>query len=150
MSHTPADVLAEALAQAGTVVRPDAVPAGQTPTWPVYVGHLPDSPDNAVAVYDTSGTPDGRIMKTGETIRHPGFQVRTRARTHQEAYQKLLQIAEAIDAIRRLVVALDGTGYTIAAATRTGDLLPLGQEPDSKKRDGFTLNGTITYQQQEQ
>ena len=148
MNNTPADVLAEAIVQARLAERPSSVAAGKTAVWPIFINTLPEKPDECIVVYDTTGRPDGRIMRTGETIRKPGWQVRVRARDHTAAFTRMSAIQDALDLILRLVVDINGSGYTIDAVTQTSGVLPLGQEPDAKRREGFTLNGTITHKEQ--
>lgn len=142
--HTPADVLAEALVQGGHGVRPSST---STPTWPVFVGHLLNKPDNAVCVYDTNGRSDGRIQRTGRTVRKPGWQVRVRSRTRQVGIVKIKAIQKYLDSVRKMPIIIGTDRYTIGSVTQTSDILPLGREPGTAVRDSFTLNGTITLKE---
>lgn len=143
MSHdnTAAELLRQSLVTAtiGTLPSADAA-------WPIFVNHMPDTPDNAICVYDTAGTTDGRNQRTGATIDHPGFQVKVRSKDHPTGYPKIKAIAAHLDSIKREQVAVSGDDYTIHAATRRGTILPLGQEPDKKRRDAFTVNGITTVE----
>lgn len=141
---SPATILAEALIQSGLVSRPSSAAA---PIWPVFVSHMPDTPDNAVCVYDTSGNRDGRIMRTGENIDKPGWQIRVRATGYPLAYNKILSLSRYVGTVRNLGVVINGETYTIYSVTKTGTPLSLGQEPDVKRRDAVTLNGIITYRE---
>lgn len=146
--HSPAEVLAAALVLGGQGTQ--APPPGTTSppdVWPVYIGHLPQTPDAAICVYDTAGFGEGRIQRTGETLRKPGWQIRVRASTYPAASTRIRQIQQHLDTIRMLGVEVDARRYTIAAVTQTSDVLPLGQEPEGSRRDSFTLNGTITYKE---
>lgn len=145
MSHTnsPAELLRSALVAAAVGADPES---GPNPTWPVFVSHLPSNPDNAICVYDTSGKRDGRIM-TGPSISKPGWQVRIRAVDYRTAAGKMKEIQRALDAISQFALTLDGDSYVIEAVTQTGTPLSLGQEPDASRRDGITLNGTVTYKE---
>ncbi len=140
--HTPAEVLRASLVAGAVGVLRSATPAG---AWPVFVGHEPGTPDSVITVYDTAGIREGRMQKTGDSIGKPGWQVRVRALGHRVAYARMKLIAEHLDGILRETVAIDGDSYIIAAVKQTGTVLPLGQEPDGKRRDLFTLNGTITF-----
>ena len=113
--------------------------------WPVFVGHMPDEPDNAVCVYDTTGIMNGRIQSTGESIRHPGWQVRVRSSAHPTGYAKIASIRNHIDSIHREGIELSPYSYTIYAATLTGGVQALGQEAEVTRRDNFTINGILTY-----
>lgn len=113
--------------------------------WPVFVAHLPDSPDDAICVYDTPGVREGRMQKTGESVGKPGWQVRVRSIEHGDGIIKISQIARYFDTVLREPVAIGAYNYVIQAITQTGTILPLGQNNDEKRRYHFTLNGTITY-----
>lgn len=145
--HTGADVLAKALADTGLLMRPSAAADGVPLVWPVYVGHIPKAPDNTVAVYDTSGVKEGRIMRTGATVIKPGWQVRVRGTAKRVVDGKMYAIRHALDAIRRRNVALGEEFYVIMSVTQTGTPLDLGQEVDANRRYTATLNGTITYKE---
>jgi hypothetical protein len=112
--------------------------------WPVFVGHMPDEPDNAICVYDTTGTIDGRVQSNGETIEHPGWQVRVRATDHPTGYPKIANIRNHLDAVLRQGVVINTFSYTIQAITLTGGVQSLGQEPDGTRRNNYTINGIIT------
>lgn len=144
--HSPTDVLIAALVVMGVGVYPNSA---TVPIWPIYADHLPELPDNALCLYDTTGVREGRIMRTGESIRHPGWQIRVRALDAPTAWSKVRAIEKVLDAIRQLEIVLDGERYKIAAVTQTGTPLPLGQETDAKRRDHITINGTITIKELE-
>lgn len=115
--------------------------------WPVFLGTLPDDVDvvdSALAVYDTSGETDGRIHRTGETIVHPGWQIRVRSMDYGVGYSKALEIAVALDGLKDASVTIGGTAFTIATISRKGSILTLGQEPNGKRRQSFTVNGIAT------
>jgi hypothetical protein len=114
--------------------------------WPIFLGNMPDNeriPDQAIAVYDTNGLKDGRLME-GPTIRHPGFQIRVRAMDYGVGWQKAQTIEAKLDTLSRVTVQVDGEPYSIKVVSQTGSILVLGQEPEGRRRQGFTINGTAT------
>lgn len=113
--------------------------------WPVFVSHLPDEPDNSICVYDTSGIQEGRIQATGESINKPGWQVRVRGVSFENCMNKMYEIADCMDGVLRRSVHVRNTTNLVQAITKTGTILPLGQNNDKKRRYHFTLNGTVTY-----
>jgi hypothetical protein len=145
--HTPATILAAVLIQSNYGVRPSAVPMGQVPVWPVYVGHLPPTPDEAICIYDTTGYREGRIQYSGETVRKPGWQIRIRSRGYLMGAAVVKAIQRFLDTIRNFQVDVDSSDYMICTVAQTGDILSLGQEPEAARRENFTLNGTITYRE---
>jgi len=111
--------------------------------WPIFVGHMPDTPDDSICIYDTPGFHEGRINSTGESVGKPGWQVRVRSTNFRDSYIQMKLIAAHLDGILRERVAVDGDVYVIQAV-KPGTILNIGQEPDNKQRSLFTLNGTIT------
>lgn len=146
--NSPAELIRYVLSTAGVFVTPGAVGMSEPPVWPVYVGHMPSVPDNAACVYDTPGAIDGREMRGGRTVRHPGFQVRVRALDHSQGFSKIREIQEALDAVQNLSVAIGDSSYTIIAVKQTGGAFSLGQEPDVQRRVAFTINGQLTYKEE--
>ena len=141
-AHSPADILRQALVDAGVGTMPTAAGA-----WPIFAAHLPDGTTNAICVYDTGGLKDGRLM-TGATITHPGWQVRVRAARQPDAWAKMEAIREALDAIGQTSVAIDAATYKLAAVSQTGDILkfslPAKTENTTANHEQITLNGTLT------
>ena len=123
-------------------VQPSAGPAA---LWPAYIGRMPDGKQtatNLIVVYDTEPRQDGRLMRTGERIEHPGLQFRVRAVDYLTGHKKLAIIAAALDVIKRQTVTVDGTAYLIHAIKRIGGIIQLGT--DEVGREGFTFNATAT------
>ncbi len=139
-ANSPAELLRASVVAGLFGTEPTAAGA-----WPVFVGHMPDEPDNVICVYDTTGLTDGRIQSNGETIRHPGWQVRVRATDHPTGYAKIAAIRNHIDGIIREGIVIGTHSYTIQAATLTGGVQTIGQEPEGTRRDNFTINGILTY-----
>ena len=140
--HTPAELLRSSLVSAGLGVMRTHNPNND---WPVYVSHLADDPDNAICVYDTAGVKDGREMPTGNTLHHPGFQIRVRATDYTTAYGKVRDVQAHLDTIRQQALVLGGHSYTLVAVSQAGSLIPLGREGDEAQRENFTVNGTLTF-----
>lgn len=112
--------------------------------WPIYVGHIPqNAPPNALGVYDTSGIMDGRLMRTGETISHPGAQIKFRCESETLGKAKIKQAQKALDSIFRLDI-LDGSrGVCLVCVSQRGTPLAWGLDGDTQLRT-WTLNVTLT------
>lgn len=139
--HSPAQIIASLVIASGRANLP-----GQSGGWPLTYNLMPDSPDNFITIYDTDGSGDGRIMRTGEMIRHPGIQLRVRAQTHGIGYTKAIAIATYWDSVASSTVTIDGKNYRVQNISRRGDILALGQEP-GKTRVHFTVNAILTLKQ---
>ncbi len=145
--NTPAELIRSALLISGEVTFPPL-----NVVWPCFVDHFPDSSEGplahdlaAVCIYDTAGTRDGRIMRTGESVQHPGWQVRVRGLIHKSTYIKIKCIKEYLDTVLRLQVEISPFLYTIQAVTVTGNIISLGRELGGQRRVEFTLNGTLSF-----
>ena len=146
MSHeqTPAEVLRASLVDGGVGTLPSATPTG---AWPIYVGHMPDKPDAAVCVYDTAGFREGRVQATGESIGKPGWEIMVRSATHTDAIGRMRLIIAHLDGILRETVVVDGDTWEIQAVSLVSTVIDLGQEPESRRRFMFSLNGTMTHKE---
>ena len=118
-----------------------AVGALMTDAWPCYQSVLPDSPDNAVGIFETSSVKQGRLM-TGVVQDRPGFQVVVRGRTYTEAYDRADVITTAIDAVVNTPVDVkEVRAYVVHNLTRDG--LPIHiPETGGRRRSHFSINGT--------
>lgn len=112
-------------------------------SWPIFVGILPDAPDNAITIYDTTGSMDGRHMRTGQQIEHYGLQVRVRAETYDLAWRKADEILRICDRTKRNAVTVDGDTYTIQNIDRSTQLIDLGEEKERLRRN-IVFNALVT------
>ena len=137
---SPADILYQALLDLGLIE--------SSGRWTGYVSFLPNTPDDAVCVYDTAGRIDARLMLTGEQIVHPGVQVRVRGLSYSAVWEKANEIALAMDGLGRIDVALSSSeAYTLINVSRTGDIVPVGiEEENGRRRHHFTINAVITLE----
>jgi len=141
--RSPADIIAHLLVNLGLCTLEDE--------WPISVAILPDTPDEAVCAYDTGGRMDGRILRTGEQIVHPGIQIRVRGKDYLASYAKIRAIALLLDLQNDILVAFsDEEVYVIQNVSRTGDILPLGIEDiDGRRCHNFTMNAVLTLREEE-
>lgn len=125
------------------------VAADSTETdWKGFIGYLPNDPDSAACIYDTEGVMDGRLMKTGFRIIHPGFQVVVRGKGFAATYARAQQIALAFDAVSNTPVVVEENLYFINNITRTSPVLHLGRETEgSRNRHVFSVNAILTMVQ---
>ena len=136
-NHTPAEILRKVLIDAGEVSLPS-----QNDVWPMFVSGLDSSPNDALAIYDTVGTEDGSIQPTGETKRHPGWQVRCRSVDYRTAYRKLAKIANFFDTLAQVALTLDADQYTLHSVYQSSNIVHLVVR-DEQAREHFTFNGTV-------
>ena len=143
MLNSPAEILRASLIVGSLGVLISTSPTG---AWPIFVSHMPDTPDNVMCVYDTAGIKDGRLMRTGRTIKHHGWQVRVRAIEYDDGFVKIVMVADWLDTVLRETIVISGITYVIQSITQTSGPFAIGQEPEAKRREAFTLNGTMTLQ----
>lgn len=142
LDHSPADVLRWLMIQLGLGTNP-----ADDGSWPIQVGNEPDSPDDLVVVYDTSGLMTGRIHRTGEKVEHRGVMVQVRGVDHPTAYAKTEAVRVAMDeSVHNVTVTVGDDAYIVHAITRQSGPLSLGREPGTN-RALFTLNLVLTINQ---
>jgi len=113
--------------------------------WPLFINALPDKStikDSAGAIYDTSGTLDGRVLSTGEVVEHYGLQVKIRSRDYQTGWQKIRDIAASFSTVQNIVVNIGDDDYRVWNISRTSPVVNLGI--DERKRFQFTVNFLTT------
>lgn len=143
LENSPADVLAYLLVQLSLGTDPS-----DSGSWPVYATNEPDSPDNVITTYDTAGTSDGRSQLTGEAWTHYGFQVRIRSTTPTLGWIKADSIRKTLaESVYDITVAVGDKRYLIHCVTRIGNVIALGKESPTSKRNLFTLNATVVLKQ---
>jgi hypothetical protein len=146
MNDAPADLIHELLL--------DLLLAHTSVTdWEVFTGYMPDQPNKAICVYDTAGRLDGRIMRTGEQIVHPGIMILLRSDTYPEGYNQIKEIANQLDLVclpvlGRTVILNSTAIYTLQNISRTGDIHPLGMMEDDRKRFHFSINAVLTLRKE--
>lgn len=108
----------------------------------------PTTPDLVIVVNDIMPSLDGRDMRTGDSIQHPGIMIRVRALNPDSGKVKGNDIQIALDMIKKTIVTIpsDDKQYLVAAFCLTSGLMYMGQE-ENKNRHLFSLNGTITIKE---
>ena len=123
------------------------VPDTDQDGWPIFYSQLPDgekAPDNAISIRDTVGKTFGRHMETGVVIEHPGIQIMVRSNRYDDAYNKIAQIRDFLDSLKRTSVVIGTDTVTIATVNR-GGVLALGKVGGNRPRDAFSLNATVSF-----
>ena len=116
----------------------------------LYVSFLPDKPDEMIAIFDTAGRLDGRMMRTGEQIEHYGIQIQVRGKSYPGTYAKVRGIASFLDAVKKESVDMGSDEiYVLHNMSRSGAILPIGMETVAdRRRYLFSLNYLATITQQ--
>ena len=141
LNDSPAFILTRFLIAQGELIIP-----GESGTWPVYTGALPDGGNvehNAVVGIDTAGVGDGRIMN-GSPLFHHGVQLMIRSTDYNVGYAKAAALAEELAVANQTAVDVGDDTYVIHAIKQTSSVTSLGQEPESKRRYLFSVNFTAT------
>lgn len=126
MSNSPAHDIAVLLHDAGVGV----LPWGGT-GWAVSAHLEPDSPDNAVTVYDTGGlSPDTDELD----MMRPSFQIRVRSLSYADAYAKQIQIRDLLI----LSDPVQASTSVFVGIQMSSDILFIGR--DEKNRHLLTAN----------
>lgn len=139
LNHSPADVLRYLLVSLGYGTLPESDAA-----WPIYVYSEPDTPDNCITLYDTTGRTQGRTQIDGETQEHEGIQIRIRSMLRLTGFLKASEVILSLDTeVLRNSVTIDASSYLVQAVSRTGNPLHLGRDRPSSNRTLHTINVII-------
>jgi hypothetical protein len=142
LHHSQSDVLRWLLISLG--IGTDPTTEG---SWPIHASSEPDSPDDLITVYDTTGVTSGRIQRTGETVEHRGITIQVRGTDHQTAWAKADALRVALDeSISTSPVTIGGYSYVVYAVTVKSGPLSLGTEPNTN-RFLFTINAVMSLRQ---
>jgi hypothetical protein len=131
--HNPSDIIAQLLDDYGLANLPDSLGSIET-GWTVYPLHMPEAPDQVLAVMDTSGRLHRRMHVTGVTGEHYGIQILARSSEDVAApYRKIKSLLEYFDenVIRTEVTLTNSAGtmnhtYRVNSITRVSMALPAG------------------------
>jgi len=115
--------------------------------WPLYVTSLPDNDNNAGLVVDNQDVIDGRLMSTGENIKHYAISVIVRASDYETGWLKAKSILTDFCAVQNITVVVGSNSYQLGAVTKNSGILSLGMEPGTKRRYMFRLNCNITLEE---
>lgn len=139
LTHTPADILRWCLIDLGYGTDPD-----DDDSWPIFVGVEPPEPDNCITIGNYLGIDGGREMIGRERAEYDGIQVRVRSSTLNVGWAKCHAIGIALDqSIYDNTVTIGASSYVIHSVRRTTNVLSLGKEPPTSKRDLFTINALL-------
>jgi hypothetical protein len=139
LTDNPAAVIANYLTGLALMTVPSA--GG---SWPLYISHLQDSPDNAGGILNTTPVKDARRMDGGARIQHYGVQIILRSSTEEEGWDKCNVLAGQLDTVHDAETILDGTTYRIHNVSIVGGINPLGDEIGTKRRKMFTMNFLVS------
>lgn len=134
-TDSPACVIQNYLINQGLATNP--IDGG---SWPVYCGLLPDSPDNAIAVFDTTGISQGKAHVTGETFWNYGIQVMVRSKTESVGSAKVLAIYSDFENLRRHRLTLQGIRWQIDVINLPAGHTLIGYESEASRRRIYTMN----------
>ena len=99
----------------------------------IYLGDYPDTPDNLLVIYETSGRDPDKCMDGGK-YEKPSFQVYVR----NTSYATGISNCEAIKDVLSLISNTTINDNFYLSIRQRGDIMRLGK--DYKNRVEFTLN----------
>jgi len=98
----------------------------------VYIGSMPDSPDNAICIYPTGGFP---ADLAGEMLREPTFMIKVRNTSYATGYALAASVRTALHGIN------GETNFVLIEAQ--GDIMGIGR--DESNREEWTINFRCYY-----
>jgi len=134
---SPACILADYLIHTGKMTKPSL-----NDNWSMYVAHLPDGigvSDNAGVTYDNSPRFDVKTM-SGEAVAHYAVKLMIRCKEYREGWQKINNIADALDEISQQVFTKDETNVYLIQSVSRGGVTSLGLEEGTKRKTILSMN----------
>jgi len=107
---------------------------GGSSGWTGYKGFMPDSPDNAVGIFNTGGAEPEK----GFSLRYPTFQIRVRGVATEAGRTAMIAKEEAIYALLHAIANATINSVSYAYVIASSDLLDMGR--DKKRRPEMTRN----------
>ena len=107
--------------------------------WPLYISYLPDGKDNAGAIFDYYSE-DHKVMRSGVCGRHFFNQVMIRSIDFEIGQQKIAEVLDQLEKVNNDTIEFGDYEYEIQVVNPVSGIMPLGLEPETKRRYLFTLN----------
>lgn len=99
-------------------------------SWPIYIGRIPEKPDNVILIVDTGGA----SSEAKWLLDYPTITIIVRGTDYSTSYTKAKQIKDALHSIPAQVI----NGDRWVSCLITGDITYLGMS--DKDRPSFSLN----------
>jgi len=107
--------------------------------WPVYASEMPAGEGDFCTVYDTTPVVRRRVHR-GMFQQHYGLQVSSRIREYADGASKMKEVMRALEIVQNATVSVDEITYRIKHIFFASGVLFLGLEPETKRRNFFSLN----------
>lgn len=141
LDHAQCEIIRKLLIDLGQAAN------SQTVDWSIFSYTEPNTPDNCITVYNTTGTTQGSFQTSGEVQEFHGIQIRLRGNNKKTAFAKANDIFVALSGVQMRTVTVESSAYTVASVRPTANVIDLGNEtPDSKRRI-FTINAITALHQ---
>lgn len=141
--HSAADILAAYFLAQNLGVSPLNLLPGDVIDWPIYVDYSAPEGNQSIVVYNTTATSDGRLLRTGTSIRHPGIQIAVRHQYDRLCFAKADALYRALAALNNVSAAVEGVVYVISNAAEIRSPVYVGEEI-GKNRTIYTVNAVLT------
>jgi ribosome biogenesis GTPase A len=147
----PAEIIRSILVTQKLVAMPPVagktVPFQQLPgdgTTLCFIGSMPDTPDQAVAIYDTPGIIWGRRQRDAKDLVHSGILIKIRTLDYS-GYDLANNLANSLVTIKQTNTIIGETTYYVASVYRTSNVVSLGEQV-GKKRQQWTVQARVAFQ----
>lgn len=123
MKHSPADIMRFYMVQLGVCTLPI-----DEEDWPGVVNTTNEASKNMILFSDTPARIDGRYMRTGEKIIHPGVQILIRSDKQPDAWQRASLIYKINNSVRNQLITIDSSTYRLRNLSQRGGIVSLSNE----------------------
>ena len=118
-------------------------------TWPLYISSMPDGygvADTCGAVYDVSGTVDGRLMK-GPFTQHYGVRLQIRSVDYTTGWAKIDSLLANLDTLNNTVWVVDAETYLMENISQIGTVSSAQEEEGTKRRYVFSISVAMSIRE---
>ena len=141
LAHSPAEIVRDWMVSQGLGATP--AQGGTQPEWPIVVDAITPTPNDCIAVADTTGVKFAKDAY-GNATEHFGIQVMVRAGTRRPAWVKANVICEAFDnLLSSATVTIGASSYCLGMIRRTSSS-PIRMPPEQgSSRRMFSINALV-------
>lgn len=104
----------------------------------LFLGYMPDQPDNCVGVFEYAGEPMELTMGTGDAVlERPGLQVRARNKSYSAAKTKIDSVVTALHGLAEQT--LNSKRYLLVRANQSPESIGMDQNNRSELVVNFSV-----------
>lgn len=139
--HSPAEIIRQLLVDLELGILPSSWNGVDKTSWIMSCNESPPNPDRVITTIDTEGEDTGFFQWNGDAQGFCGIQLQVRSDTFQQGFRKSNTVYQTLSkGVYDVTVTIEDAQYRVHSVTPATDIIPLGNESPTSKRQLFTLN----------